>query len=123
MSGLVDTLATNARWEWTRLRRSRRSALLLIPPIAGPVGSAISDVYLRIPSLATALILGLLIEGGLAALVVLDLTALSVGEDLARRAHLLTFPLPQDRRAMLVGRLLVVLGGSLAAFGVGAAGI
>lgn len=123
MTGIGQTIWTNVRWEWIRLRRSQRVFLLLIPPVAGPVGSGIADVYLRIPSVATALVLGLLIEAGLAALVILDLTALAAGEDLVRRVHLVTFPLPQSRSAMLAGRLLVAIGGSLLAFSVGAAGV
>lgn len=111
---------TNARWEVTRLRRSRRAWLLLIPAVAGPVGSTIADLYLRVPSAGTAEVLGLLITAGLAALVVLDLTALAVGEDLALRTHYLTFALPQSRGSALVGRLGVVVGGSLATYGAGA---
>ena len=123
MSGTASTIALNARWEWTCLRRSQRVFLFLIPPIAGPVGSAIADVYLKVPSVATALILGLLIEAGLTALVILDLTALAVGEELSRRAHLVSFALPQGRGRMLIGRLSVALGGSLAVFAAGAAGV
>jgi hypothetical protein len=123
MSSGAATFAINARWELTRLRRSQRIWLLLIPPVAGPVGSAIADLYLKIPSQATALILGLLVTGGLGALIILDLTALAVGEDLTLRAHLTTFPLPQDRGALLGGRLAVVLGSSLGAYALGAAGV
>ncbi len=93
--------------------------MLLIPVVAGPIGSGIADVYLRIPSSATAEVLGLLITAGLAALVVLDLTALAVGEDLALRTHYLTFALPQPRASALAARLGVVVGGTLAAYGVG----
>ena len=39
MSGEVDAFVNNARWEVTRLRRSRRIWLLLIPVVAGPIGS------------------------------------------------------------------------------------
>ncbi|MGA8664172.1 MAG: hypothetical protein WB809_03775 [Thermoplasmata archaeon] len=120
MSSLWGALAHNAQWEVTRLRRSQRIWLLLIPVVAGPVGSAIADLYLRVPSTATAQVLGLLITAGLAALVVLDLTALAVGEDLALRTHYLTFALPQPRVPALAGRLAVVLGGTLAVYGVGA---
>ncbi|MCI4327283.1 MAG: hypothetical protein L3K16_06590 [Thermoplasmata archaeon] len=123
MSGELAALGRNARWELTRLRRSRRVWLLLIPVVAGPAGSAIADLYLRVPSAGTAEILGLLITAGLAALVILDLTALAVGEDLALRTHYLTFALPQSRSAALVGRLLVVVGGSLVAFGFGAVAV
>ena len=121
MSG--RTLVVNFRWELRRLRRSQRIFLLAIPPVAGPVGSAIADVYLRIPSAATAELLGLLVTGGLAALILLDLTALAVGEDLVRRAYLASFPLPQDRRVALGGRLLAAVGGPGAAYLVGGAGI
>jgi hypothetical protein len=116
-------LTHNARWEVTRLRRSRRVWLLLIPVVAGPIGSAIADLYLRVPSSGTAQVLGLLITAGLAALVVLDLTALAVGEDLALRTHYLTFALPQSRVSALAGRLAVVVGGTLVVYGVGALGV
>jgi len=94
--------------------------LLLIPVVAGPVGSAISDLYLKVPSVATAEILGLLITAGLSALVVLDLTALAVGEDLALRTHLLTFTLPQGRSPALAARLGVVTLGALGTYALGA---
>jgi hypothetical protein len=120
VTGVVAALADNASWELTRLRRSRRIWLIAIPVVAGPVGSTVADLYLRVPSAGTAAVLGLLITAGLAALVVLDLTALAVGEDLALRTHYLTFALPQPRVSALGGRLAVVVGGSLAAYGVGA---
>jgi hypothetical protein len=120
MNDGLPALATNARWELTRLRRSRRIWLLLIPAVAGPIGSAVADLYLHVPSPGTAGVLGLLITGGLASLVLLDLTALSVGEDLGLRAQYVTFTLPQSRVSALVGRLAVVLSGSLALYGVGA---
>jgi ABC-type transport system involved in multi-copper enzyme maturation permease subunit len=123
MSGEIAALVHNARWEVTRLCRSRRIWLLLIPIIAGPIGSGIADLYLHVPSSGTAEVLGLLITAGLAALVVLDLTALAVGEDLALRTHYLTFALPQPRASALAGRLLVVVGGTLAVYGVGAAAV
>jgi len=123
MSGEVDAFVNNARWEVTRLRRSRRIWLLLIPVVAGPIGSGIADLYLRVPSSGTAEVLGLLITAGLAALVVLDLTALAVGEDLALRTHFLTFALPQRRVSALAGRLGVVMAGTLAVYGVGAFGV
>ena len=123
MSGEIAALAHNARWEVTRLRRSRRIWLLLIPVVAGPIGSGIADLYLHVPSAGTAEVLGLLITAGLGALVVLDLTALAVGEDLALRTHYLTFALPQPRGSALAGRLGVVVGGALAAYGVGALGV
>ena len=111
MSGGLETFRLNAGWELTRLRRSQRIWLLLIPPVAAPIGSAIADLYLRIPSVATARILGLLIAGGLAGLILLDLVALAVGEDLTLRAHVTFFALPQGRRALLAGRLAVGTGG------------
>jgi hypothetical protein len=120
MTGLLTDLVRNAGWEWTRLRRSQRIWLLLIPAVAGPIGSAVADLYLRVPSPATAQVLGLLITAGLASLVLLDLTALAVGEDLALRTHFLTFALPQSRGAAIAGRLTVAVGGSIAVFGVGA---
>ena len=120
MTGLGATVAANLRWELRRLVRSQRIFLLIIPPVAGPIGSAVADLYLRVPSAATAEILGLLVTGGLAALILLDLTALTVGEDLVRRAHLATFALPQDRRVALGARLLVAVGGPLAGYLLGA---
>jgi hypothetical protein len=121
VTGELRTVVRNAEWELTRLRRSRRGWLLAIPVVAGPIGSAVADLYLRVPSVATAEVLGLLIVAGLAALVVLDLTALAVGEDLALRTHCLTFALPESRVAALAGRLTVVVGGTLAAYAAGAA--
>ena len=123
MSGFLRTLSTNARWEVTRLVRSRRVWLLWIPIVAGPVGGAISDLYLKVPSVATAEILGLLITGGLSSLVILDLSALAVGEDLALRTHFLTFALPQGRGPALAGRLFVVTAGALATYAVGGAAV
>jgi hypothetical protein len=123
VTGFAGTFVANARWEVTRLRRSQRIFLLLIPPIAGPIGSAIADLYLHIPSAGTAEILGLLVTAGLSALVVLDLTALAVGEDLSLRAHLTSFPLPQERGALLGGRLTVAVGASLGAYAIGAVGV
>ena len=95
----------------------------MIPIVAGPIGSGIADLYLRVPSSGTAEVLGLLITSGLAALVLLDLTALAVGEDLSLRTHYLTFALPQPRGSALAGRLAVVVGGTLAVYGVGAIGV
>jgi len=123
VSTALPSLLNNARWEVTRLRRSRRVWLLLIPLVAGPVGSAVADLYLRVPSAGTADVLGLLITAGLAALIILDLTALAVGEDLALRTQFLTFSLPQPRASALGGRLAVVVGGSLAAYAVGAVAV
>ena len=121
MNPTLSTLVANVRWEGTRLRRSRRMWLFAIPPVAGPVGSAIADLYLRIPTTATAEILGLLITGGLAGLVVLDLVALAVGEDLGLRAHLTFFVLPQRRSVLLAGRLLTPLSAGLGGYTIGAA--
>ncbi len=56
-------------------------------------------------------------------LILLDLTALATGEDLARRSQLFYFALPQPRAPMLAGRLAVVIGGCLGAYTLGAAGI
>jgi ABC-type transport system involved in multi-copper enzyme maturation permease subunit len=123
MSGSGEAVAHNAQWELTRLRRSRRIWLLLIPVVAGPVGSAIADLYLQVPTPGTAQVLGLLILAGLSALVVLDLTALAVGEDLALRTQYLTFALPQSRSAALGGRLLVVIGGTVGMYCLGALGV
>jgi hypothetical protein len=123
MTDTVRTIGLNARWELTRLRRSQRLWLLLIPPVAGPVGSAVADLYLHIPSQATAQILGLLIAGGLSGLILLDLVALAVGEDLTLRAHVTFFALPQSRRALLAGRLSVVLAGTMGAYALSAVGV
>jgi hypothetical protein len=123
VTGDLAALESNAWWEVTRLRRSRRVWLLLIPVVAGPIGSGIADLYLRVPSSGTAEVLGLLITAGLASLVVLDLTALAVGEDLALRTHYLTFALPQPRVSALAGRLAVVVGGALGGYGIGAIGV
>jgi ABC-type transport system involved in multi-copper enzyme maturation permease subunit len=123
VNGGLGAIVHNARWEVIRLKRSRRIWLLLIPIVAGPIGSVIADLYLRVPSSGTAEVLGLLITAGLAALVVLDLTTLAVGEDLALRTHYLTFALPQPRASALAGRLAVVAGGSLAVYGAGAIGV
>jgi hypothetical protein len=117
----LPSLWANARWEWVRLRRSRRAWLLLIPAVAGPVGSAVADVYLQIPSAPTAVVLGLLVTAGLSALVVIDLTALATGEDLGLRSQLFYFSLPQHRTALLAGRLLLVVAGALGTYAVGAA--
>jgi hypothetical protein len=123
MNETVSAMLRNARWELLRLRRSRRAWLLSIPAVAGPIGSGVADLVLRLPSPGTAAVLGLLITAGLAALVVLDLTALAVGEDLALRTHYLTFALPEPRAASLGGRLSVVVGGTLGAYGVGATAV
>jgi len=123
MSETGDAIWQGVRWELLRWRRSQRLWLLLIPPVAGPIGSAVADLYLHIPSVETARILGLLITGGLAALIALDLTALSVGEDLALRVHLFSFTLPERRSAGLAGRLIDSVGAPLAAYALGAAGV
>jgi hypothetical protein len=118
---VTNTFLLNARWEFTRLERSRRLWLLLLPVVAAPIGSGIADLYLRVPSVDTARVLGLFITAGLAGLLALDLVALAVGEDLSLGAHLTAFTLPQGRRAQLAGRESLVLAGVLAAYGVGAA--
>jgi hypothetical protein len=123
LTDTVGSLVANARWEITRLRRSRRGWLMIIPCVAGPVGSAVADLYLKVPTAATAVILGALVTAGLAGLILLDLTALATGEDLARGSQLFYFPLPQRRGPMLAGRLLVVVGGCMGAYAVGAAAI
>ncbi|MCI4345123.1 MAG: hypothetical protein L3J87_05820, partial [Thermoplasmata archaeon] len=120
MTEVLASWVVNARWELVRLRRSRRLWLLLIPPVAGPIGSAVADLYLRVPSPGTAAVLGLLITAGLAALIVLDLTALAVGEELGLRTHYLTLALPQGRAVSLAGRLGIVLLATLALYAIGA---
>jgi hypothetical protein len=120
MSGIAATIRASARGELRGLLRSRRAALLAIPPVAGPLGSLIADRYLQVPTASLALVLGLLIAGGLAAMVLLDLVALAAGEELARDAHLLFFSLPEPRGAQLAGRLLVAAGAPLLSFGAAA---
>ncbi|MCL4324256.1 MAG: hypothetical protein M1144_02170 [Candidatus Thermoplasmatota archaeon] len=117
----MNALLANARWEARRLLRSQRVFLLLIPPVAGPVGSALALLYFHVSSHPIALMLGLFVLGGLGALVTVDLCALTLGEELAVRAHLALFPLPQHRHEILLGRVAVVLLGSLGAFALGAA--
>lgn len=121
MTSSATAWAENVRWEIVRLHRSRRLALLLIPLVAGPVGSAVADRYLALPSPGTAEVLGLLVTAGLAALVALDLAALAIGEDLALHADFFTLVLPQPKRAMVAGRLVPPLAGALAAYLAGAA--
>jgi ABC-type transport system involved in multi-copper enzyme maturation permease subunit len=113
-------LLANIRWEVIRLIRSRRVFLLSIPLVAGPAGSAIAFLYFHVQYEATAMLLGLIVTGGLSTLVMLDLTALTVGEELSRRAHFTFFTLPQERWAMLAGRIVVALGASIAVFALGA---
>ncbi|MCI4345151.1 MAG: hypothetical protein L3K07_00120 [Thermoplasmata archaeon] len=118
---MTNAFLLNARWELRRLRRSRRLWLLILPLVAAPVGSAVADLYLHVPSVDTARVLGLFITAGLAGVLALDLVALAVGEDLAIGAHLTAFALPQGRRAQLGGRLTLVLVGVLGSYAVGAA--
>lgn len=120
MTGTAATIALNARWELLRLRRSRRAWLFLLPIVAAPVGSAVSDLYLRVPSVDTARVLGLFVTAGLSSLLAIDLTALAVGEELSLRAHLTALALPQDRRGILAGRLLIVAAGVVATYLAGA---
>lgn len=122
MSPFLADLGRNLRDELRRWRRSQRGWLWLVPPVAAPIGSAIADLYLKVPATPTAEILGLLIAGGLTSLILLDLAALAAGEDLALRAHLTGFALPQDRRAILAGRLIAVLGAGMGAYAIAAAG-
>ncbi|MDE1821135.1 MAG: hypothetical protein KGJ23_10440 [Euryarchaeota archaeon] len=126
----MNAVLANARWELLRLLRSRRIFLLVIPVIAGPIGSALAFFYFgkmepngAVLTHGTALMLGLFVTGGLAGMVMLDLSALSAGEDLARRSHVIAFALPQSRSSVLLGRLLVVFGATLGVFSVGALGV
>lgn len=119
----MSALVANARWEVLRWVRSRRIFLLVIPLIAGPIGSALAFLYFRhvqangtVLTNGTALLLGLFVTGGLSAMVTLDLAALSEGEELSRRSHLLSLSLPQSRAEVLGGRLMLVLGSTLAIF-------
>ena len=123
MSDATSAFVRNARWEVTRLRRSQRVWLFLIPAVAGTIGSGIADLYLHVPSIATAEVLGLLITAGLASLVALDLTALAVGEELGLRTHYLTFALPQPRVSALAGRITIVMVGVIGSYGVGVFGV
>lgn len=123
MTGDLPTLGRNLRWEWLRLRRSRRVYLLVLPLVAGPVGSALADAYLGVPSLATARVLGLFITAGLAALLAIDLSALAVGEELASGGYLLALALPQSRPNILAGRLLLIVALVLGAYAGGAAAV
>ncbi len=120
MTAPTTAFLPNAGWELTRLRRSRRVWLLLIPAVAGPIGSTTADLYLRVPSTGTAQVLGLLITAGLGALITLDLVALAAGEELALRTHYLTFALPQPRGQALAGRLALVVAAVLASYALGA---
>ncbi len=122
----MSALVANARWELIRLVRSKRLFLLVIPVIAGPVGSLLAFLYFAhvqangtLLTHGTALTLGLFVTGGLAGMVMLDLGALTVGEEIARRSHMISFGLPQSRAGILAGRLLVVFGLTLGAFVVG----
>jgi ABC-type transport system involved in multi-copper enzyme maturation permease subunit len=116
---MSSSLVANARFEVRRLVRSQRIFLLTIPPVAAPIGSAIAFVYFHVPLVGTARMLGLFIAAGLGGMISIDLSALTVGEELSRKVELTTFTLPQGRRAVLAGRLLVVLGSTLGVFLVG----
>ncbi len=115
--------SASLRWEVTRWVRSRRVFLLTIPVVAGPIGSLFSFLYLKVGSSATAGLLGILVVGALSGLVVLDLSALSIGEELSRRSHGPLLLLPVRRSALYAGRATAVLGGSLSVYGVGALGV
>lgn len=116
----MRAVAANLRWEFVRLVRSQRVFLLAIPPVAGPIGSVLAFLYLQVPSYGVAIMLGLFVTGGLGGLVVLDLSALSMGEELSRRSHLISWALPQARWEILFGRAALTLGASLGAFSLGA---
>ncbi len=123
MTSAARAFVEGVRWELLRLRRSRRLALFLIPPVAGPIGTALAWRLLAVPNPGTAEVLGLFVTAGLAALVALDLGALAAGEDLAVHADRLEFALPQSPRAATAGRLLPPIGGAVAADLAGAAAI
>lgn len=112
----MSALGANVRLELDRLVRSQRIFLLIIAPVAGPIGSAIAFVYFDVGLVSLAQILGLFVTGGLGGMVLIDLCALTVGEDLSRRSHLTILTLPQPRASVLAGRLLVSLGAPLLAF-------
>ena len=112
--------SASIRWEVTRWSRSRRIFLLTIPVVAGPAGSLLADLYLKVGSAPTAGLLGVLVVGALSGLIVLDLAALSMGEELSRRSHGPLLLLPVRRSALYAGRVTAVLGGTLGAYGVGA---
>lgn len=117
----MSALTANVRFELLRLLRSQRVFLLILAPVAGPIGSAIAFVYFHVGLVGTARLLGLFVTGGLGAMVAIDYCALTVGEELYRRAHLTFFTLPQSRATILTGRLLVALGAPLGAFLLGGA--
>lgn len=112
--------SASVQWEVTRWIRSRRVFLLVIPVVAGPVGSLLAFLYLRVGSSSTAGLLGILVVGALSGLVVLDLAALSIGEELSQRSHGPLLLLPVRRSALYAGRITAVLGGTLGAYGLGA---
>lgn len=119
MTSVSQEFLAEASWEWRRWVRSQRVFLLLIPAVAGPIGTFASLEVLRVNSPGVGQVLGLAIVGGLGALVILDLSALSVGEELSRRASLLLFVLPQGRGAPLAGRVLLLLSAALVSVLVG----
>lgn len=123
MTSMTASMASEAAWEWRRWVRSQRVYLLLIPAVAGPLGTLSALEVLKVTSPGIGQTLGLAIVGGLGALVVLDLSALSVGEELSRRANLILFVLPQGRGAPLAGRVLLLLGAALASVGIGAVAV
>lgn len=92
----------------------------MIPVVAGPTGSLLADRYLKVGSASTAGLLGILVVGALSGLVVLDLAALSIGEELSRRSHGPLLLLPVRRSAVYAGRATAVLGAPLGAYGLGA---
>ncbi len=112
--------SASLRWEVIRWVRSRRVFLLAVPVVAGPVGSLLAFLYLKVPSSDTAGLLGVLVVGALSGLVVLDLCALSIGEELSRRSHGPLLLLPVRRSALYAGRATAVLGATLGAYGIGA---
>lgn len=117
----MSALGANVRFELLRLLRSQRLFLLVLAPVAGPIGSAIAFVYFHVGLVGTARELGLFVTGGLGAMVAIDYGALTAGEELSRRAHLMFFTLPQSRGTLLTGRLIVALGLPVAAFLLGGA--
>ena len=109
-------------WELRRWQRSRRVYLLAVPLVAGPVGSLVADLYLRVGSRGAATVLGLIIVAALAGLILLDLAALALGEELEKGSLANWSLLPIGRPALYLSRLVTGVGIPLVSF-LGGAGL